>query len=257
MTVSPCHNSICVNISGWNQRQIPNDNFANDSKNRKHWEFLARGLCSLSVHNLGINPWYLQIVSFSVQGKYSGQQGLLGPTSLQLIHSPPAQWSDLHRVILTHWSLHFLSRKAELTTAPFTSWELLQHHRNLGPRGKVHCYCIIITTLVITIEDRLLARASHSVFVLGVLVCVCPVTKTTYWGLKQQRLASQDSNQGVGRASSGSGEWTPCLSPVWPHQQLWVSLGWGSTDLCLYYSVPCVYLGLFSSSQKGTSCIGL
>lgn len=143
MTVLPCHNSICVNISGWNQRQIPNDNFANDFPNRKHREFWQRVRVP-SAHNLGINPCYLQRMGLSAHGKYSGQQGLSGPPSLQLIHRSPAQWSDLHRVILTHWSLPFLRWKAELTMAALTSWELLQACRNSGYGGRVHLlfyYC--------------------------------------------------------------------------------------------------------------------
>lgn len=121
-----CHNSICVNISGWNQRQIPNDNFANDFPNRKHREFWQR-VGAPSAHNLGINPCYLRRMGLSAHGKYSGQQGLSGPLSLQLIHRSPA-----------HWSLPFLLCKAQLTMAALASWVLLQTCRNGGYRGRVH-----------------------------------------------------------------------------------------------------------------------
>lgn len=166
----PCHNSICVNISGWNQRQIPNDNFANDFPNRKHREFWQR-VHVPSAHNLGINPCYLRRMGLSAHGKYSGQQGLSGPTSLQLIHRSPAQWSDLHRVILTHWSLPFLRWKAALTMAALTSWESLQACRNSGYGGGF-TYCFtIVTVVLITTENRAWTRF-HCVLVLSVLVSV-------------------------------------------------------------------------------------
>lgn len=128
----------------------------------------------------------------------------MGPTSLQLIHSPPAQWSDLHRVILTHWSLHFPSREAELTTAAFTSWEMMQHCRNPGYGGKVHCSLIIITMLIITGEGRLSARASHA----GCPCCGC-VSVCVSWDKDHipehgstKICLTGPSNQGVGRTSS-------------------------------------------------------
>lgn len=51
MPVLPCHHSMCVNISGWNQRQIPNDNFANHSK-MESAEIFGKGFLFLCLE-----PW--------------------------------------------------------------------------------------------------------------------------------------------------------------------------------------------------------
>lgn len=78
MAVLLCRNSMCVNISGRNQRQIPNDNFANQSK-IDSTKILAKGPCYFSLWFLDKSLLFVKPFHVLSRGKYSGKQrGLRG-----------------------------------------------------------------------------------------------------------------------------------------------------------------------------------